>query len=166
MNKPEMEQGLEGIKMALKVLRDYYANADKAHSEAEGASTGIVSLLEVCESDFSKGLAEMVATEESAAASYEDTTKDNAVTKAATEKDVEYKTKEHVGLDKRIAEASSDRTGVSTELDAVKEYLKKLDSMCIVQPDTYAERKRRRDAELAGCKEALEILESEACVGC
>merc|ERR1719277_1978030 len=161
-NKPEMEKGLEGIKMALKVLRAYYASSDKAHGAAEGASTGIVSLLEVCESDFSKGIAEMVAAEESAATSYDETTKDNAVTKAATEKDVEYKTKEYVGLDKHISEATSDRTGVSSELDAVKEYLAKLDDMCIAKPDTYAERKRRRDAELAGLKEALEILEGEA----
>merc|ERR550514_2405275 len=77
-NKPEMEQGLEGIKMALKVLREYYA-ADSDHESADGAASGIVSLLEVCESDFSKGLAEMVAAEESAAASYEEETKENQV---------------------------------------------------------------------------------------
>jgi len=161
-NKPEMEKGLEGIKMALKVLRDYYASSDKAHGTAEGAGTGIVSLLEVCESDFSKGIAEMVATEESAQGSYDAQTKQNEITKVATEKDVEYKTKEYVGLDKSISEATSDRSGVTSELDAVKEYLKKLDDMCIAKPDTYAERKARREAELAGLKEALEILEGEA----
>merc|ERR1719473_898578 len=31
-NKPEMEKGLEGIKLALKVLREYYAKDDKDHS--------------------------------------------------------------------------------------------------------------------------------------
>merc|ERR550537_726501 len=30
-DKPEMEEGLEGIKLALKVMRDYYAKEDKAH---------------------------------------------------------------------------------------------------------------------------------------
>merc|ERR1740117_1948806 len=35
-NKPEMEQGLEGIKTALQVLREYYAK-DAAHSAADGA---------------------------------------------------------------------------------------------------------------------------------
>jgi hypothetical protein len=161
-NKPEMEQGLEGIKMALQVLRDYYTSSDKAHDAAEGAGTGIVSLLETCESDFTRDLSEMVATEESAAAAYEQETKDNAIEKATKEKDVEYKTKEYVGLDKRTGEATSDRTGVQAELDAVKEYLKKLDDMCIAKPDTYEERKRRRESELAGLKEALSILEGEA----
>merc|ERR1719482_2156689 len=30
-NRPEMEQGLEGVKLALKILREYYAKEDKAH---------------------------------------------------------------------------------------------------------------------------------------
>merc|ERR1740138_1821570 len=88
-NKPEMEQGLEGIKMALQVLRDYYASSDKAHDAAEGAGTGIVSLIETCESDFTRDLSEMVAYEDSAAAEYEQETKDNAIEKATKEKDVE-----------------------------------------------------------------------------
>jgi hypothetical protein len=160
-NKPEMEQGLEGIKMALKVLRDYYAS-DKSHASADGAAGGIVGLLEVCESDFSKGLAEMVSTEEAAAAAYEQETKENAIEKLTKEKDAEYKQKESVGLDKAVAEHSQDRAGAQTQLDAVVEYLKKLDDMCIAKPDTYAERTRRREAELAGLKEALTILQGEA----
>merc|ERR1719382_1880907 len=40
-NRPELEKGLEGVKLALKILRDYYASDGKAHSAAEGASSGI-----------------------------------------------------------------------------------------------------------------------------
>merc|ERR1719231_1521026 len=53
-NKADMEQGLEGVKMALKVLHDYYAKGDKAHSAQSGTSTGVIGMLEVVESDFSK----------------------------------------------------------------------------------------------------------------
>merc|ERR1719379_1622055 len=56
-NKAEMEEGLEGVKLALKVLREYYA-AEGGHAKATGAGGGIISMLEVIESDFSKGLAE------------------------------------------------------------------------------------------------------------
>merc|ERR1719287_343392 len=70
-NSAEMKKGIEGVKLALKVLREYYAKDDKAHSSADGAGSGIIGLLEVCESDFSKGLAEMIATEEAAANDYE-----------------------------------------------------------------------------------------------
>merc|ERR1712187_639475 len=75
-NTADMQQGLEGVKIALKVLRDYYAQ-DKAHAAAEGAGANIIGLLEVVESDFSKGLAEMTATEDSAQASYDTETKEN-----------------------------------------------------------------------------------------
>merc|ERR1719171_1231491 len=60
-NKPELEEGLEGVKLALKILREYYAKEDKAHEAGEGASTGIIGLLEVIESDISKALAEMIS---------------------------------------------------------------------------------------------------------
>merc|ERR1719240_2182841 len=125
-NSAEMEKGLNGVKLALKVLNEYYAKADKAHDAAEGASTGIIGLLEVCESDFAKGLAEMNAAEESAQAAYEQETKENEIEKTTKEQDVKYKTKEAAGLDKAVAELSSDRDGVETELAAVMEYLKQL----------------------------------------
>merc|ERR1719214_225472 len=93
-NKPEMEEGLEGVKLALKVLRDYYAKEDKAHAAAEGAGAGIIGMLEVVESDFSKGLADMIATEDAAVAEYEKQTKENEIAKTTKEQDVKYKTKE------------------------------------------------------------------------
>merc|ERR1719316_1786045 len=77
-------------------------------------------------------------------------------------KDVEYKTKEFKGLDKSIAEAKSDREAEQAELDAVNEYLGKLDDICIAKAEPYEETKARREAEIAGLKEALEILEGEA----
>merc|ERR1719343_1084377 len=123
-NKADMQQGLEGIKAALKVLRAYYAKGDKTASE--GAGTGIIGLLEVCESDLSKSLADIETTEASAKAKYEEETKDNEIEKTNKEQDVKYKSKESTGLDKAVAEASADRTEVQVELDAVNDYLKKL----------------------------------------
>merc|ERR1719498_2146180 len=66
-NSAEMELGIEGVKKALQVLRDYYAK-DAKHGSAEGAGASIIGLLEVCESDFTKGLTEMTAEEQTAAA--------------------------------------------------------------------------------------------------
>merc|ERR1712178_171685 len=117
------EKGLNGVKLALKVLNEYYAKADKAHSSSDGASSGIIGLLEVCESDFSKNLAEMNAAEESAQAAYDE------------------ETKEAASLDKSVAELSSDKEGVETELAAVMEYLKKIEEECVAKPETYEERK-------------------------
>merc|ERR1719231_1621240 len=103
----------------------------------------------------------MTATEEAAAAEYEKTTKENEIVKATKDQDVKYKTKEAKGLDKETAEATADRAGVQDELDAVLEYYKGIQERCIAKAETYAERVKRRTAEIAGLKEALSILEGE-----
>merc|ERR1719238_1666934 len=125
-NKADMEAGLEGVKMALEILREYYATEGKAHEAAEGAGSGIVGLLEVCESDFSKGLAEMIAVEEKAAADYDSQTKENAIVKVTKEQDLKYKTKESAELDTAVTETTAYRESVQTELDSILEYLEKL----------------------------------------
>jgi hypothetical protein len=160
-NKADMEQGLEGVKLALKILGEYYATQDKAHSAAMGAGEGIIGLLEVVESDFSKQLAEITATEDAAVAAYEEQTKENEIEKTTKDQDVAYKTKESKHLDKETSELSSDRRTVQAELDATNKLLTQLDTQCIDKAETYAEQKARREAELAGLREALQILENE-----
>jgi len=158
----ETSKGLKGVKLALKVLRDYYAKADKAHGAKGDSASGIMNLLEVCESDMSKELAEITADETSAVEEYEQMTKETAVQKTTKTQDVKYKTKESASLDKAISEASSDRAGVQSELDAVLEYLEKVKEKCVAKPESYAEKKARREAEIAGLKDAMEILENES----
>merc|ERR1719155_295476 len=41
-NSAEMELGIEGVKKALSVLREYYAKADKGHGAADGAGASII----------------------------------------------------------------------------------------------------------------------------
>jgi len=160
-NRAEMEKGIAGVKKALKVLEDYYAKGDKAHAAHEGAGGNIIGLLEVCESDFEKQLTEIVASEETSASTYETETKENEIETASKSQDVKYKSKESTDLDKAVADASSDRAGVQTELDAVLEYLGKIKEQCVAKAEPYAETKRRREAEIAGLKTALEVLEGE-----
>jgi chromosome segregation ATPase len=159
-NEAELSKGLAGIQKALKVLNDYYSKAS-AHGSAGGSSTGIIGLLEVCESDFSKELAEITEAEETAAHAYKQETKENEITKVTKEQDVKFKTKEAAGLDKGVSEYTSDRAGVETELGAVNEYLKELEGRCVAKAESYADRKARREAEIQGLKDAQQILENE-----
>ena len=87
--KADYESGIEGVGMALKVLRDYYAEKEEAliqakHDKATGAASGIIGMLEVVESDFTKSLAEGTAKEAMAVEEYEKLTQDNKI--ATTEK--------------------------------------------------------------------------------
>merc|ERR1712187_740970 len=81
--------------------------------------------------------------------------------KNAKEQDALYKKKEAADLDKTSGELSADRAGVQAELDAVLEYLSKIEAECTEKAETYANRKAGFEAEIAGLKEALQILESE-----
>merc|ERR1712045_1008966 len=68
-NRAEQAKGLEGVKLAMKLLREYYAS-DAAHNAASGAASGIVGLLETIESDMTKTIASLEFEEESAVNEY------------------------------------------------------------------------------------------------
>lgn len=159
--KAVLEQGITGVKKALKVLRDYYSK-DADHESSSGSGSAIIGLLEVCESDFEKSLTEAVSEEESAQAEYDRLSKENELLTAEKEQDVKYKTKEAKELDKASAEMSSDRENVEEELEAVEQYLTKLREECDEKAMPYEEQVQRRNAEIAGLKQALETLEGEA----
>jgi len=165
--KADYESGVEGVGMALQVLRDYYAEKDESliqqtHVKATGAATGIIGMLEVIESDFTKSLADGTAAEAMAIEAYEKLTQDNKI--ATTEKStaVEYKTKDKKETESMLEGLKEDKASAEKEYAAIMEYWEKLQGMCIAKPEPYEERKRRREAEIAGLKEALTILEEEA----
>merc|ERR1719164_307516 len=104
----------------------------------------------------------MTAQEETAAAEYESYCKEDEIAVVQKTQDVKYKTKEAAGLDKNVADLSTDLSSVSDELAAVVKGLDKLKEMCVAKAEPYAEKKARRESEIAGLKEAMTILEGEA----
>jgi len=177
--KAELELGISGVQKALGVLKDYYQGAafvqngakfdafmqqpaaPQKHSAAGGAGGSIIDILEVVESDFAKNLATEETEEADAVSTYETTTQENKLSTTMKSQDVKYKTKEFKGLDKSISDLSGDKATAGTELSAVLQYYGKLKERCIAKPESYEERKARREAEVQGLKEALSILENE-----
>ena len=129
-------------------------------ARAKGKGSSIIDILEVVKSDFTKNLATEESEESDAAAAYEKGTQDYMLTKATKEQDAKYKENEYTSLDEKIAEASADKDTTSTELVSVMEYDAKLKDRRVEKPETYESRRARREAEIAGLKEALEILET------
>merc|ERR1712232_1154468 len=181
--KADYEQGITGVRQALVTLRDYYAAKEgdvaaflqggmrqpepakpELYSKAGGAGNSIIGILEVVESDFATNLAKEETTEATAQEAFEKMTQENKITKAQKGQDIKYKSEEAASADKEIAELSSDRDTTSTEHAAVLEYLAKLNERCVAKPETYESRKQRREAEIAGLKEALSVLEQLAFV--
>jgi len=183
-SKAELSQGLDGVRKAVGVLRDYYGAEDESasllqndddqfgsfmqqpaapqkHKKAAGAGGSIIAILEVCESDFATNLAKEETQESDAVSSYEKVTQENKVRKASKEGEVKGKAREAAGLDKRISELSNDRSSVNEELSAVLKYYGKLSARCVAKADPYKARKARRDAEIKGLKEALTTMSEQ-----
>merc|ERR1712228_22179 len=174
--KADLELGLGGVRKALTLLRDYYGSAaamlqsdstlqqptaPELHAKAAGAGKSIVDILEVVESDFATNLAKEESEEADAQSEYEKVSQENAVTKTVKDQSVKYKSQEAKAQDKTAAEYTADREAAQTELTAVLDFYAKIKERCIAKPEGYEERKRRREAEITGLKEALSILEDE-----
>jgi chromosome segregation ATPase len=170
--KEDLTLALSGVQKALGVLRDYYGGAaafvqeeqpakPAKHEKSGGAGQSIINILEVCESDFSENLAKEETEEADAATSYEKNTQENKLAKTQMEQDVKYKTQEYKSLDKEIGDLGGDKSTAANELSAVMEYYSGIKERCVAKPESYEDRKARREAEIAGLKEALDILENE-----
>merc|ERR1719235_410425 len=126
---------------------------DAATSASETAGgAGIISVLEVAESDFAKCLADARSTESVAKDEY------SKMDKVTKEMNVKGKQSEIKQLKTSLSENSGDKAALDTELQAVLDYLDKLKPQCETQVPSYAEIKAKRDAEIEGLKEALATL--------
>mmetsp|Transcript_33768 Transcript_33768/g.75480 ORF Transcript_33768/g.75480 Transcript_33768/m.75480 type:complete len:204 (-) Transcript_33768:67-678(-) len=165
----DYKAGVEAVQMAIKVLKDYYGKNSEllqqpqvaTHSASDGAASGIIGLLEVAESDFSKLLAEVEADEKEAEEEYVKQTKENKLAKTEKATSLKYTKKEKARAEKSLSELKDDVDAEQTELDSVLEYLAKVNKRCVAKPETYADRVAKRNAEIEGLKNALNILNEE-----
>lgn len=163
----DLSESEEACAAAISVLREYYEGAAlvqvkaEVSSKATGDGSGILGVLEIAESDFAKLLAEARSMEESSATEYKKMMQENKLAKVTKEMDIKGKKSELKGLETSIAEYNEDKEGTSSELSAVLEYLDKLKPQCETKVPSYAEIKAKRDAEIQGLKEALDILSGD-----
>jgi len=153
---PELDQGLEGVKLALKTLRDYYGE------QGTGAATGIIGMLEVVDSDFTKNLAEIRVAESTAAEDFEKEEKEMKLEKTRKQQDLKYKTQAYQRLDADVTEVQGDADSVQSVLDDAKQYAETVKAKCTVTPESYAEKKAARQKEIDDLKAALAALDSSS----
>jgi DNA repair exonuclease SbcCD ATPase subunit len=166
----DLKDSAEAVAKAISVLTEYYSSAsfvqtkeepEFASNKGDIAST-ITSMLEVAESDLSKLLAETEAAESSAVAAYEALSEENKISKTTKMADAKGKANEVKSTDVALSNYKEDKTSLTGELDAVLAYLDKLKPQCETKVMSYAERKAKREAEIEGLKEALQVLSETA----
>merc|ERR1719316_274852 len=169
----DFKDSAEAVAKAIEVLKNFYEGSfiqlsatthlkskqpEFGGAKSDTAST-IISVLEMSEEDFTTLLAETEATEDEAAKAYEKLIDENKISKATKETEAKGKASEVKRLTVQLGHSKEDHASVSAELDALNAYIDKLRPQCEEKAMSYAEKKAKREAEIAGLKEALEILE-------
>jgi len=162
-SEPDTVQGLEGVKTAINLLKNFYEGSVKSTSDTRtGAAGGIIGRLEDAESDMAMELSEMRATERTRVADFEKDMKDMKLEKVSKEQDVKYKTEEVKRLDSELVQLDSDKQSLGTEMNAIKEFHQGLEAECIVSPESFAEKQAKKQQEIDGLKSALEALSASS----
>jgi chromosome segregation ATPase len=168
----DFKDSAEAVAKAIEVLKNFYEGSflqvsaqttlkskqpEFGGAKSDIAST-IISVLEMSEEDFTTLLAECEATEDEAAKAYKTLTDENKVSKVTKETEAKGKASEVKSLTVQLGHSKEDHASVSKELDAVLSYIDKLKPQCESKAMSYEEKKAKREAEIEGLKEALEIL--------
>merc|ERR1719375_291006 len=170
----DFKDSAEAVAKAIEVLKNFYEGSfiqlsattqlksKSKQPELGGAKSDIahtiISVLEMSEEDFTTLLAETEATEDEAAKAYKALTDENKISKATKETEAKGKASEVKSLTVQLEHSKEDHGSVSSELDAVNAFIDKLRPQCEEKAMSYEEKKAKREAEIAGLKEALEIL--------
>jgi len=179
------DEGKTAVELAINILKEFYDNAfiqtgkyvppnadrsgktvaDRApevfsgdYRGSQGASKGILGLLDVILSDFERTIDTTEDSEDTAQSSFEafeaDTKQDNE------DKEDEIETKEGriSDIEDELVETEEDK-GDATKLkeNALTE-LKKLKPMCVEGEETYAQRVAKREKEIQALKDAQQML--------
>jgi len=169
------------VAKAIQVLNKFYTKAGEAtsfvqrsfvkHSEEPevfgdepykgmgGEGGGVVSILEVIESDFARLLAETTAAEEAAQTEYDEFMLDSKQDKAEKGAAMTHKKDKSASQTEELDTTEADFLGTQKELDAAMEYFTKLKADCLDTGKSFAEKQAQRKEEVADLKEALEMLE-------
>lgn len=152
------------ITTALSVLKKFYEKSGAPAGGAkkkDGLGGGIIGILEIAIQDFADLQDETEQAEATGAQQFKELMQESEVKSAVFSKDLEYRNRNKVKLEGDKMHADSDLKNYQKELAAVEQYLDKLKASCIAKPDSYEERKARREKELASLKEALQYLNGQ-----
>merc|ERR1719161_2667484 len=174
----------EAVDDAMDALKEFYGPTliqTKAKTNAKSASGdsapptfggakkdsagGIIGILETMGEEFRKTVKEANADEREALKAYEKLMQDNKVVISTKEAEIKGAESQIKSITVSLSDNGEDKKMVEKEKQAVQDYIDKLKPQCEGRVVPYAERKAKREAEIAGLKEALSILAEESPAG-
>merc|ERR1719335_735048 len=127
-----------------------------AKSDSAG---GILAIMDTMASEFAKTVAELESTEREAQKAYDKLTQENKASQATKEAEIKGMQSQIEMLKVSASDHQDDITFNQEELDSILAYIEKLKPTCVGTVMPYEERKKKREEEIEGLKDALQILE-------
>lgn len=167
----DAKAGFAAVGKALVILKEFYSSQTSllqqvpemaAYSGQQSGQKGVIGMLEVIETDFSRLRAETEAAENMAARDY-----DRLMTESTASKKQKHEQEVKLRLDKdqteyEHSETAKDLTATQEELDRANTYFEYLKPDCLEVHVNWEERVARRKEEIAALKEAYEILDQKS----
>ncbi|CAD7951535.1 unnamed protein product [Amoebophrya sp. A120] len=169
----------EACGKAIQVLQEYFAEgtesalllqessntemqtSTKSRVSTTNVADSVIALLETAEADFAKSKIDVQNLEQSLKSQFEQKTQDYKVELATTKQTIKGYQGEIEQLNTGINDAEQDETNAVKAEDAALEYVAKIKEECETKADSFEERQKRREEEIEGLKNAVEILEGE-----
>lgn len=155
-------ESVEALTKAIEVLSKFYgapaaALVQTGQPQSDTANL-IMEILATSQEDFEKLKQTTEAAESDAAEKHAKMTQEAEVTKAKKTAEMEGKIKEKAGVKVMMTQITEDLGEASKALEAANSFLKGVKEACANKAMSYEERKKRREAEIKGLEEALQIL--------
>merc|ERR1719335_488217 len=124
----------------------------------QSESGGVLGMLEVIESDFSRLEADTKAGEATASKEYKTFMQESQVDKSKKSTAIEHKSAKKQDLSQALLVKKADLEDTQKELDAAVEYFDKLKSSCVDSGVSYEDRVARRKSEIQSLQDALKVM--------
>jgi hypothetical protein len=177
----DAKEALEAVAQAMKILKEFYAKAaggeeflqgpaedappsfeNEAYGGQQGASKGVIGMMEVIHSDFARLEADTSADEATAAKEFETFMDESAKDKEQKRLDNLDMSRETTAKERDLGATQKDLSQTQEELDAALAYYEKLKPDCIEEQVSFEERAQMRQEEIDSLNEVYTILSGES----
>jgi len=178
----EAKDAISAVTAAISLLKDFYAKSgeataffqarltapeddapesfDKAYQGNQAEGGGVVGMLEVILSDFTRLDSETTASEAQELEEYKNYMFESARDRALLAGQIQQKDDKKSDKESALHSAKSDLKETQASLDKAIKYYEKLKPDCVDSGITYEERAARREAEIQSLQEAVQMLQA------
>jgi hypothetical protein len=182
----EAKEGVEAVQQAIDILGHFYGAAaqatvelqtnqpddapdsgfDGAYTGSQGASTGILGMMDVIKGDFERTIKDAEEAEITQKSEFVDYERETKVSLNTKQSGLDHATSDHTETVNKLSTDMEEFVTQSELLDAAVKTWENLIPGCVADPGmSYEERVARREAEVAALKDAYCILDNKE-AGC